>query len=220
MRHWLAVTIALAGCDEVFDLTHVEPPGADPCTDTTVAPATILLTGQLLDAATNAPISGVSVDAQPGGVASTDASGMFAIDVETRGTPLFASLVIGGTPDHSPHVVYYQRPFTTNPSDVSNKLLGIAAIDALYPSGRDPTRGTALISLRDCSGNGVADARIELDPSADVSYQGGGAMTNGTGVAYALGVGSGSVVVRGGAAAPFTFAMRSDEMAIVFLVAP
>jgi hypothetical protein len=225
MRRGVVIVLLLAGCDGVFDLVHVESAGVDPCSAMTTAPATIRLTGSLLDSATNMAIASATVDAEPGGTAMTDPAGSFAIDVPTGGTPLFASLTVTGATasGHPPTAIYYQRPFTESTSDASSKLLSYATLDQLYGHVPNPANGTALISLRDCAGNGIAGAQVELAPAAgQVIYQGGGSTTDGTGVAYALDVPvvTGGAVVHAGAAESFTFQPLDGAMAIVYLVAP
>jgi hypothetical protein len=218
-RAW-AIAVVLAGCDEAFDLEHLDPPGADPCGTTLTAPPAITLWGQLLDGSTNAPIAGLTVDSVPGGVAMTDGSGTFAIDVATGTKPLFATLTATGNAAYPPHVIHYQRPFTMSPSDVSSKLLDVNAIEALYPGGRDGGRGTALIALRDCMGDGVAGAKVEIDAATKIVYQGGGAATDGTGVAYALGVAASPIAVHADGAQAFGFTMDAGALALLYLVAP
>lgn len=88
----------------------------------------------------------------------------------------------------------------------------------MYSAPRDLEQATALLSVRDCAGDGIAGATVTLDPPAQIVYQGGGAATNGTGVAYALGVQAGSVGVDAGGA-PFTFEVGAGELGIIYLVA-
>ena len=215
--------VFIAGCDAAFDLESVAdpvPPPIDPCRAAAAVPASITLNGQLLDASNNAPLVGLSVDAMPGGVAPTDGSGHFAIEVETQETPLFASLTASGLAGFPRHVISYQRPFTQSPSTVDSKLLSAAAIEGLYgaPPGGDVA--TALLSLRDCDGNGVANAVLELSPDATIAYQGGLDATDGTGVAYALGMSPGTVTVTPTNGSPFSFEVAAGDLAIVYLIAP
>jgi hypothetical protein len=220
---WFLPLVLVAGCDAAFDIEHVaepEPPPVDPCGATGPVPESILLEGQLLDATNNAALSGFSVDAIPGGVAPTDGSGRFMINVATQSVPLFTTLTASGGAGYPRHVISYQRPFTSSPSVVDSKLLPDSSINGLYggPPGNDVA--TALISLRDCDGNGVASAMFEVSSGAQVVYQGGANVTDGTGVAYALGIAPGTVTVTPSEGSPFSLELTPGDMAIVYLVAP
>jgi hypothetical protein len=215
--------VLVAGCDAAFDLEAVsdpEPLPVDPCGPSDAVPVAITLTGHLVDATNNAPLEGLSVDAMPGGVSPTDATGLFEIDVPTEELPLFASLTASGNTEFPRHVISYQRPFTQTPSMVDSKLLPSSAIEGLYKGPQDGSLATALLSLRDCDGNGVANATLDLDSSAQIVYQGGANATDGTGVAYALGIAPGSVTVTPSAGSPFSFEVAEGDMAIVYLIAP
>lgn len=222
MRLVLAYVL-LAGCADVLALETVAPPpppGVDPCAPDAVVPAQVAISGQLLDATSDAPLAGLSVDAMPGGVAPTDAAGRFAIDVPTDGVPVPLSLRVSGAQGFPSHAIYYQRPFVASTTEASSKLLPSTAVDSLYGSPRPPGAATALIAVRDCLGNGIADATVELDPPSPVAYQGGGSATNGTGVAYATSIGAGPLTVRATGAVAYAYEPRADEMQIVYLVVP
>lgn len=217
----LPFALLLAGsCADVWDVEQIDLPAPDPCNPDAQVPPTIVLGGQFLDTTNNAPIEGLSINANPGGVAPTDAMGRFAIVLDTAGFPAYLSLIASGNAAYPTHEIYYQRPFVRDPSDGSNKLLPTFAIDSLYESPRAPDRATALISIRNCADEGVDRVTVETEPAATIVYQGGGTATNGTGVGYALNVPSGAVTVRAGRAAEFELAVEAGEMAIVYLVAP
>lgn len=222
MRLVLACVL-LAGCADVLALETVAappPPGVDPCAPDAVVPAQISIGGQLLDATNDAPLAGLSVDATPGGVAPTDATGRFTIDVPTAGVPVPVSLHASGAQGFPSHAIYYQRPLVASTSEASSKLLPSTAVDSLYGSPRSPDVATALVAVRDCLGNGIAGATVELAPASPVVYQGGGSATNGTGVAYATDIGAGPVTVRATGAVAYAYASGAGEMQIVYLVVP
>jgi hypothetical protein len=213
----------LTGCTTVFDLDKVPdpvPPEVDPCAPDAVVPDVIELVGQLRDSATDAELGGLSIDAQPGGVAPADSTGRFLIDVPTGEVPLFETLTASGRADYPRHVIAYQRPFTVSPANVDNKLLSSASLDGLYAGPRGSDIATALLSLRDCNGNGVADAQLAIDPASTVVYQGGLDRTNGTGVAYGLALPPGTITVTPTRGRPFSLELTAGDMAIVYLVVP
>jgi hypothetical protein len=221
VRVWLSLVVVCAGCDVVFSTDEVSPPPAEVCGVPSDIPANIHVTGTLLDAAADTPVGGASVDAMPGGVATTDSSGMFAIDVATGAHPLHLELVVSGAHGYPAHEIYYQRAFATTPADVTNKLLSTLQIDQLYGGvSREANAGTLLVSLRDCNENGVADQLVEVTPTSTVLYQGGGARTNGTGVAYGLNVPQGAATIRAGTADPFAIEVSPGAVALVFVVQP
>jgi hypothetical protein len=162
----------------------------------------------------------MSVDAMPGGVATSDVLGEFAIEIPTSGKPLHVVLVMSGVSSYPDHAIHYQRGFDATPADASNKLLSSTTLDQLYGTQvREPSASTFLVSLRNCQGNGVAGSTVTIDPASPVVYQGGGATTNGTGVAYALNVPQGSATIRAGAANPFTIEVAAG-VEVAFLVQP
>lgn len=221
VRLWLVMLVACAGCDIVFSTDEVDQPPAEVCGDPKNVPATIHLTGTLFDAEANTPIAMASVDATPGGVATTDRDGIFAIDVSTGQQALHLKLVVTGVLFYPTHEIYYQRPFGTSPADVSNKLLSTSLLNQLYAgTQRDAANGTILVSLRGCDDNGVADATVEVEPQSPILYQGGGMKTNGTGVAYALNVPQGAATIRAGLADPFPITVSAGSVALVFVVQP
>lgn len=213
----------MAGCAATFDLDKIDdpvPPPIDPCGSTAAVPDTITLLGTLLDATNDAPLVGLSVDAMPGGVAPTDAVGRFTIDIPTQSEPLYTQLTASGLAGYPRTVIAFQRPFTRSPSPVESKLLPDSAIDSLYGAPRSNDVATALLSLRDCDGNGVDNAQLTVEPAATVVYQGGLDVTNGTGVGYALSLAPGTITVTPTGGNAFSFDLAAGDMAIVYLVAP
>lgn len=208
----------VSGCADVLDLVEVEPPPVDVCGAKRES-GSIHVQGTLLDATNNAPIVGLSVDATPGGVSPTDANGAFAIDVDTNNALLFLTLTASGVAAYPQHSIHYQRAFTAG-MDASSKLLPATAIESLYGAPPPAGSATALVSLRDCNGDGIADATIAVQEAGSVVYQGGGTATNGTGVAYVLDIPAGPVTVSPSVGRPFDYQARAGELAIVYLAAP
>jgi hypothetical protein len=207
-----------AGCDSVFSIDEVAAPPAEACGVADPVPATIHVFGTLEDSDTTTPLAGVTVDAMPGGVATTNGMGQFAVDVPTGGNPLHVELVATGALFFPSHSIYYQRALDTAQFDASNKLLSTMALDRLYGKPRDAAAGTVLLSLRDCAGNGVAGQTVAFDTMVEITYQGGGTSTDGTGVAYALNVPQGRSTIHAGAADPFMIDSPAGGVALVFLV--
>ena len=84
-----------------------------------------------------------------------------------------------------------------------------------------------LISLRDCTGNGIAGASFYSDPPAadGVMYQGGDpSMTDVTGVGYALSLPPPSATIEwregGVSVGSYSIDLAADEMVLAFLVQP
>lgn len=224
------MSLLVSGCDGVFHLVAVEPPVPDAPPELDAPPpadvcgsqpeqAPIRVAGQMHDATNDAAIAGLDVDATPGGSALTGTSGEFAIDVSTNNKLLFLSLRTTGVAAYPTHTIYYQRAFTTG-LDATSKLLPSAAIDSLYGVPAPAGYATALLSLRDCAGNGIGGATFTVSQAGSVVYQGGGTSTNGTGVAYALELQPGAVTVTPSVGRPFEYSAAADEMAIVYLSTP
>ena len=227
MRYALLGLLFTGGCDGVFQLDTIEPdaprpidapPPVDVC-GSQPETAPIRVSGQMHDASNDAPIAGLDVDATPGGNALTGAGGDFAIDVSTNNELLFVSLLTTGVAAYPTHAIHYQRAYTSS-MDASSKLLPSTAIESLYGAPAPVGYATALVSLRDCAGNGLGGATITVSQAGSVIYQGGGTSTNGTGVAYALNIQPGAVTVTPSVGRAFEYEAHDGEMAIVYLATP
>jgi hypothetical protein len=204
----------------VFRLDEVPELPAEPCGIADVIPGTILVRGTLEDSSITTPIPGLTVDAMPGGVATTNAQGQFAIEIPTSGKPLHVVLATRGQPAYPDHTIHHQRGFDATPADASTKLLSSMSLDMLYGTQvRDPAASTLVVSVRDCRGDGVAATTVTVEPAAAVVYQGGGPNTDGTGLAYALNVPVGSVTIMTGTATPFTIDVAAG-VAEAYVVQP
>jgi hypothetical protein len=150
----------------------------------------------------------------------TSITGQFTVSVPAKGQPVEVVLTYGASARYPRHVVATQRPLVASPVSIRQGLLSSAMVDSLYGAEtRDPTKATLLVSVLDCDGNGVPGAIVTTTPASTVLYQGGGTMTDGTGLAYALDV-VGRVNVQGGDADPYSIELAAGDVGIANVTQP